>query len=317
MLLLNDFFGAPPIRMEDIDELKRNSPEIIVYAVPAIILFTVLEMIAARRERRKVYDTAETMGSLLTGIGNLFISLLLKAVLIYWGVLIYNMLPWRMAFSWWTLLPCLIIFDFCSYWSHRISHFVRFFWATHVVHHSSEHYNLSVSFRQSWIQHLKIIFFLPVALVGFHPVIFFVANQIAILFQFWQHTEYIRKLHPIIEYLFVTPSNHRVHHGSDEKYLDKNFGVIFAVWDRWLGTFQPEEEKPTYGITTKITQKVNPLYLNFHELRDIWRDMKNAKSFRKKMYYLFGSPAKIAREKKEMNQDIALKESEDGWQGRG
>jgi sterol desaturase/sphingolipid hydroxylase (fatty acid hydroxylase superfamily) len=193
------------------------------------------------------------------------------------------------------MIPCLLVNDFCSYWAHRISHFNRFFWATHVVHHTAENYNLTVSFRLSWVQHFKIIFFLPIAFVGFHPVIIFVVNQIGVLFQFWQHTEYIKRLHPVIEWLVVTPSNHRVHHGSDEKYLDKNFGVIFLIWDKLFRTYQPEEERPTYGITTNIKPTMNPLYLNFHEYKEMAKDVHGAQGFRKKLFYLFGSPTRIAK----------------------
>lgn len=207
-------------------------------------------------------------------------------------------MPWRMQLNWWTLFPCLLVYDFCSYWAHRISHFNRFFWATHVIHHTADNYNLTVSFRLSWIQHFKLLFFIPVALMGFHPVIFFIVNQISVLFQFWQHTEYIGKLHPVVEALVVTPSNHRVHHGSDEKYIDKNFAAVFVFWDKLLGTYQPEEEKPTYGITTRIKHKLNPLHLNFHEYEDMYRDVKKATTFKEKMFYIFGSPNAIAMRKK-------------------
>jgi len=170
-----------------------------------------------------------------------------------------------------------------------------------VVHHSAESYNLTVSFRLSWIQHFKTIFFIPIALVGFHPVIFFIANQISVLFQFWQHTEHVPKLHPWIEKIFVTPSNHRVHHGSEEKYIDKNFAAIFIFWDKLFSTYQPEEEKPTYGLTTKINTSMNPLYLNFHEYKDIFADVKNAKGIRRKLFFMFGSPGAIYRDKLKEN----------------
>jgi sterol desaturase/sphingolipid hydroxylase (fatty acid hydroxylase superfamily) len=290
-------FGAPKIEYDDISRLEQNSPELILYAVPAVILFTIIEIAYSHYSGKKIYDSKETAGSLMTGIGNVLISLALKTTLIYGDVLLYNLVPWRMSLNWWTLIPCILIYDFCSYWSHRISHFNRFFWATHVVHHSGEHYNLTVSFRQSWIQHFKIIFFLPVALIGFHPVIFFITHQVGVLMQFWQHTSCIGKLHPVIEFFLVTPSSHRVHHGTNEKYLDKNFGVIFIFWDRLLRTYQQEEETPQYGLTTKIDHSLNPLYLNFHELKDIYRDVKKAKGFRKKMFYLFGKPVKVAEEK--------------------
>ena len=150
----------------------------------------------------------------------------------------------------------------------------------------------------SWLQNLKIVFFLPVAFMGFHPVILFVTSQISVLFQFWVHTEYIGKLHPIIEYIFATPSNHRVHHGSQDKYLDKNFAATFIIWDRFFGTYAKEEEPAKYGLTTKIGNRLNPVYLNFHEFADMVRDVKNAKGLKNKLFYLFGSPAKIHKRKK-------------------
>lgn len=227
----------------------------------------------------------------------MIISFFLKFTLFFLVICVYNMVPWRISFSWWTIIPCYLILDFCSYWSHRISHIQRFWWATHVVHHSAEDYNLTVSFRLSWIQHLKIVFFLPLAICGFHPVIFFVANQIAVLFQFWVHTEYIGKLHPLIELIFATPSNHRVHHGSQEKYINKNFGATFIFWDRLFGTYVPESVKPVYGLTHQLKNKSNPFYINFHEMIDMWHDVRKAKGIRKKMFFLFGNPIEIAREK--------------------
>jgi sterol desaturase/sphingolipid hydroxylase (fatty acid hydroxylase superfamily) len=169
------------------------------------------------------------------------------------------------------------------------------------VHHSGENYNLTVSFRLSWVQHLKLIFFLPVALIGFHPIIFFIVNQIAVLFQFWVHTEYIRKLHPAFEFVFATPSNHRVHHGSQEKYINKNYGATFIIWDRIYGTFQEEEEQVIYGLTTNIKHKANPLLINFHEYIDIWKDVKSAKGWKLKYFYLFGDPIEISRFKASIN----------------
>lgn len=300
--MFNELFGVDTIPYSAITDLEKASANLIVYAIPAMAFFTLLEAWWGWKHGEHQYNTKEAFGSLFVGLGNVALNLAVKVALIYGCVALYNLVPWRMALNWWTFIPCLLIYDFCSYWAHRVSHFNRFFWATHVVHHTAEHYNLTVSFRLSWMQHFKLLFFVPVALAGFHPVIFFVVHQIGVLFQFWQHTEHIKKLHPVIEWLIVTPSNHRVHHGSDEKYLDKNFGVMFVVWDRLLGTYQPEEERPTYGITTKIKKTLNPLYLNFHEYGDILRDVKAAPSLREKMFYLFGSPAAIARRKKEREE---------------
>ena len=299
---MSKFFGAAPISYEDIANIEQQSGDLIVYAIPLMAFFTVLEIWYSWYSGKKNYDTKESVGSVFAGLGNVAINLLFKVALISGIVYVYNWVPWRMELNWWTLFPCLLIYDFCSYWAHRISHFNRFFWATHVIHHTADNYNLTVSFRLSWVQHFKILFFIPVALLGFHPVVFFIVNQISVLFQFWQHTEYIGKLHPVVEAVFVTPSNHRVHHGSDEKYIDKNFAAVFVFWDKLLGTYQLEEEQPTYGITTKIKQKLNPLHLNFHEYEDMYRDVKKATTFNEKMFYIFGSPGEIASRKKTINK---------------
>ncbi|GAB3043398.1 sterol desaturase family protein [Spirosoma pulveris] len=295
-------FGAEKIPFDSIHNIEKNIPNIILWAVPVMLFFTVIEMAVTYYQEKEFYEKKETIGSILVGLGNLVVTAALKLGLLYMCIWIYNLIPWRMELQWWTLIPCYIIYDFFSYWAHRVSHEQRFWWATHIVHHSGEHYNLTVSYRLSWIQHLKIIFFLPVAFMGFHPIIFFVTNQIAVLFQFWVHTEYIRRMPAWVEYIFATPSNHRVHHGSQEKYIDKNFGATFIFWDRIFGTFQPEEEPVIYGVTTNITNKANPFFINFHEITDMVSDVKRAKGFRKKFFYVFGSPVKIAEEKKEMER---------------
>ncbi|WP_338876244.1 sterol desaturase family protein [Spirosoma sp. SC4-14] len=298
--MIFSLFGADKIPFDSVHILEKNIPNIIVWAVPFMLFFTVIEMVVNYYQEHEHYEKKETIGSILVGLGNLVVSAGLKLGLIYLCIWIYNLLPWRMELQWWTLIPCYIIYDFFSYWAHRVSHEQRFWWATHVVHHSGEHYNLTVSYRLSWIQHLKIIFFLPVAFLGFHPIIFFITNQIAVLFQFWVHTEYIRRMPAWVEYIFATPSNHRVHHGSQEKYIDKNFGATFIFWDRMFGTYQPEEEQVIYGITTNIPNKANPLIINFHEVADMINDVRNAKGLRKKLFYIFGSPVKIAEEKKQV-----------------
>jgi sterol desaturase/sphingolipid hydroxylase (fatty acid hydroxylase superfamily) len=294
---LSTFFGAPKIAMADIDLVEKSAPNLVVYAVPAVLVITVLEFAVSYFLERKNYEEKEVLGSILVGAGNLLINLVMKTVMLYGVVWLYNLIPYRMPLNWWTFIPCFLIYDFCTYWTHRVSHFCRFFWASHVVHHSAEHYNLTVNFRQSWFQYTKIIFFIPLILTGVHPVIFFVANQLSILYQFWVHTEAIGKLHPFIEKHFGTPSNHRVHHGSQEKYLDKNFGAMFMVWDHLLGTFQYEEEKPRYGITSPLKSKINPVYLNLHEFQDIIADVKHADTLSRKLYYVFASPGSIAKRK--------------------
>jgi sterol desaturase/sphingolipid hydroxylase (fatty acid hydroxylase superfamily) len=290
----NELFGADQIPLTTINELKASAPDIIVYAAPFMFLFVIIEYAISRKLNHEIYDRNETIGSTLVGMGNVAIGLFLKAALLYVFILVYNAVPWRLSLQWWTFIPCYIIFDFCSYWAHRVSHHVRFLWGTHVTHHSADHYNLSVSFRLSWIQYVKIVFFLPVALMGFHPIILFATNQVAVLFQFAQHTEYIRKLHPVIEYIFATPSNHRVHHGSQEKYINKNFGATFMLWDHLFGTYVPEEEAVKYGLTHELDRKHDPIHINFHEYSDIVKDVRNARSFREALFYIVGDPVDVA-----------------------
>lgn len=296
--MTESLFGAPKIPLDNLSLIEKDAPNLILWAVPAMILFTAIEILITYFQEKPYYEKQETIGSVLVGLGSLAVGASLKFALLFAVVWLYNQLPWRMSLNWWTFIPCYVIFDLCSYWAHRISHEQRFWWATHVVHHSGERYNLSVSFRLSWIQNLKTIFFLPVALIGFHPIIFFTTNQVAVLFQFWVHTEYIRRMPRWVEYIFATPSNHRVHHGSQPKYIDKNYGATFIFWDRIFGTYQLEEEPPIYGITTNISNKANPLMINFHEVADIVRDVKGAKGLRKKLFYIFGSPIKVDEEKK-------------------
>lgn len=290
-------FGAKRLALEELYLLQNGTPNLIAYALPVIVVFTVLEFALGKIFKHEDYTHEELKGSLWVGLGNLLVNLMLKSSLLIAAVWLYNLLPWRMQFSWWSLIPCFFIYDFCSYWSHRISHFNRFFWASHVVHHSAEHYNLTVAFRQSWVQHIKIVFFIPVALCGFHPIVFMVASQISTLYQFWVHTEAIGKLHPLIEKYFGTPSNHRVHHGSQEKYLDKNFGATFMIWDHLFGSFQYEEEKPKYGLTSPIKNKSNPFELNFHEYRSILQDLKQSDGLKEMLFFMFASPEKVYRYK--------------------
>ena len=298
MEILN-LFGADPIDFAHVGKLEANAPNIIIWAAPVMFFFVLLEYIIASYQNKKYYNRKETIGSILVGLGNVTLGFIIKVLLLYVLTFIYNLIPWRMSFQWWTLIPCYIIFDLCSYWAHRVSHHLRFFWATHVPHHSGENYNLTVSFRLSWAQYFKIVFFFPASLIGFHPVIVFVTNQIAVLFQFWVHTEYIRKMPAFIEYIFATPSNHRVHHGSQEKYINKNFGATFIIWDRIFGTFQEEEEKAIYGLTHNISHKDNPIHINFHEYIAMFSDVKNGKTFKEKLFYIFGDPELISKYKKE------------------
>lgn len=296
-------FGAEKIETGNIHHLIQSAPDMLTWAFPVMVFLVLAEYFAARRQQKTLYEYRETMGTLAVGVGNLLAGVGVKALFIYTLISIYNWVPWRMVMDWWTIIPCYLFYDFCGYWIHRLSHHQRIWWAVHVVHHSAEQYNLMVSWRLSWMEYAKTMLLLPVALAGFHPVIIFVSNQIGVLYQFWIHTSYVPKLCPLIEYVFVTPSHHRVHHGSQEKYINRNFGGTFIIWDRIFGTFQPEDEPVVYGITQGLTNKVNPLHINFHEFIDMLRDVKGEKKITRKLFFIFGDPVEIGKTKKKARKE--------------
>ncbi len=184
---------------------------------------------------------------------------------------------------------CFLGVDFLYYWFHRLSHEVNAFWAAHVVHHQSEDYNLAVALRQGAFQGVfSWVFYLPLALVGVPPIMFLTLSSIDTLYQFWIHTRAIDRLGPL-EWVLNTPSHHRVHHGRNPKYLDRNHAGALIVWDRLFGTFQAEEEEPVYGIT-KPLQSWNPLWANVHGFVDIARDVARARSWDDRWGFVFGAP---------------------------
>lgn len=294
-----------PIRLEDLQ--LENWPNIILWAAPIMFFLVFLEWGISIYQKKDTYDTKDFLAAAFIGFVNLGISASIKLATFGVAIFCYNISPFQIPATWWSFLLCFIGIDFARYWAHRISHEQRFWWATHITHHNSEKYNLSVSFRLGWTQHIKIIFFIPVMLIGFDPFVFFICHQIAVLYQFWIHTEYITKLHPAIEYFFTTPSHHRVHHASDAHYLDKNYGSTLIIWDRMFGTFMPEGEKPTYGIT-KPVNTYNPFHLNFHEWKDIFRDLKKAKNLKEMFRILFDKPGAEVIKKRE-NEEWKMKKS--------
>ncbi len=280
---------------------------IIQLAAIPMILLVVLEWIFTIVQKKDYYDGLDSISATFIGIVNVGISAFLKIGI--YGIILffYNAVPWSIPRVWWAYILCILSIDFCRYWAHRLTHVNRFWWATHVTHHNSEKYNWSVSFRLGWTQHIKIIFFIPVALAGFDPVVFFICHQIEVLYQFWIHTEYIRKLPAPIEYIFTTPSHHRVHHSKNVNYIDKNFGSTLIIWDRIFGTFQVENEQADYGITKPINS-YNPITLNFHEWKDIASDVIKSRSLKEAYSMLFTNPSKLEAVKAEFNY-IYLKKS--------
>jgi sterol desaturase/sphingolipid hydroxylase (fatty acid hydroxylase superfamily) len=292
------------ITIEQIKEM--DLPPIIQYAIPVIFLFVIIEWVVSVYQKRKLYEKKDFFAALTIGVVNLFISASIKMT--FFGIMLffYNIVPWTISHTWWAYILCFIAIDFCNYWAHRLAHEKRFWWATHVTHHSSSYMNFSVAFRTGWTQHIKVVYFIPVPLIGFDPIMFFVCYQISILYQFIIHTEVVPKLPWLIEFLLVTPSHHRVHHGTNTHYIDKNYGAVLIIWDRLLGTFQVEDEKPVYGIT-KPVNSYNPVVLVFHEWVDIFKDLKDAGSFKEAWRILFSPPGTIVTEKQ--RQEVEYQEN--------
>lgn len=267
--------------------------ELILYAIPAFVLLLVVELLSfkyARDEDLVGYEAKDTRTSLTMGGGNVAINAVWKlaVVAVYAGL--YELTPLRMpADMWWTYALLFLADDFAYYWFHRIHHEMRIFWASHVVHHSSEHYNLSTALRQTWTPMTALPFWVPLALLGFPPWMILTQQAISLIYQFWIHTERVQRMPRWFEFFFNTPSHHRVHHGSNEVYLDRNYGGILIVWDRLFGTFQGETEKVRYGLTRNI-RTFKPTRVAFHEFLAIAHDVRHAKSWRERCGYLFRGP---------------------------
>ncbi len=183
----------------------------------------------------------------------------------------------------------MVLWDLLYYWDHRLQHEVRLLWANHVAHHSSERYNLSTALRQPWTSLMLAWAFAPMPLLGFHPHTVMRAGQINLLYQFWIHTEAIDRLPPAAEQVLNTPSHHRVHHGTNPQYLDKNYGGVLIVWDKLFGTFEPEVRRLRYGLTKNIGT-FNPVRIGFGEYVAIARDVKAAKGWRNKLSHVLRGP---------------------------
>lgn len=271
------------------DLKNMDLPPLVLYAVPFMLTLVLVEYLIGQYQNRTLYHGKDFLASVGIGIGNLVVNYGFKMIMFICVLFFYNISPLRMPNTWWSFALCFIAIDFVRYWAHRWAHVQTWLWATHVTHHSSEYYNFGVTFRLSWTQQIKVIFFAPLGFLGFDPVVFFICHQLAILYQFWIHTELIGKLPWLIEFIWVTPSHHRVHHGINPKYIDKNYGSSLIIWDRMFGTFQKEEEKVDYGITTPV-KSFNPVYLNFHIWIDLFRDMRHAKSLKDVKEITFGYP---------------------------
>ncbi len=269
-------------------------PNIVLYAIPFFIVTILLEAYFTTKKKMQVYVKKDTFTSLSMGIGNVLLGFVNKVYILLIFYYVYsNYRIFTMPITWYSYILLLFLEDFTYYWYHRISHTSRFFWASHVIHHSSQKYNLGTALRQTWTGgFFGFIFWLWLPLLGFHPALLFLQMGVSLIYQYWIHTEMITKMPRWFEYIMNTPSHHRVHHASNVRYLDKNHAGIFIIWDRMFGTFQPElkEEKPIYGLTTNI-KTYNPIKVAFHEWIAMFKDMAKAKTnFFNRILYLVKPP---------------------------
>ncbi|MGV9247736.1 sterol desaturase family protein [Streptomyces sp. NPDC003710] len=265
----------------------------VVYAIPAFVLLVVVEALSYRflpDDDERGYELRDSVTSMSMGAGSQVIALPWKAVTVVMYAALFTVSPWHLSpASGWTWVLLFFAEDLAYYAFHRAHHRVRVLWASHVVHHSSLHFNLSTALRQSWTPMTALPFWLPLALVGIPPWMILLEQSVSLIYQFFLHTERVDKLWRPVERVFNTPSHHRVHHGSNRVYLDRNYGGILIVWDRLFRTFEPEGERAVYGLTKNI-DTYNPLRVAFHEYAAAWRDVRAARRWRDRAGYLFGPP---------------------------
>jgi sterol desaturase/sphingolipid hydroxylase (fatty acid hydroxylase superfamily) len=263
----------------------------VTLAVPIFIVSMILEMIVSHFKKDKLYRFNDSISNLSNGLGQQAIGVVSKVVQIYCYTWIYNNSGF---FTFNTGNPAhwiiaLLMADFSYYLFHWASHRTNILVGSHVVHHQSEEYNLSVAMRQSWLTRFySWLFYLPLAVAGVPTPMFIGVMGAVIIYQFWVHSQYIGKL-GLMEKIFVTPSHHRVHHGRNPEYVDKNFGAIFIVWDKMFGTFAEEKAEVVYGIVTP-SNTWNPLWANFRYYNKLWTEAKMASHPVDKIKVWFAKP---------------------------
>ena len=259
-------------------------------AIPFFFLAMGIEIWLDRYRDTKLYRLNDSITNLSAGTSQQVMGLFLKVLTLgVYEVVYANFALFKVPHIWWSWVVAFVLYDFCYYWAHRMSHEVNLFWSGHVVHHQSEEYNLSVALRQSWFQGVWTApAYLPMALLGFDTTQLLIVGGINLIYQFWIHTEMIDRM-GVLESVMNTPSHHRVHHGRNPKYIDKNHAGVFIIWDRLFGTFQVEEERPVYGITTPINSW-NPVWANFSHYEHIGHQLRDAHSLTDKLKVLFYKP---------------------------
>ncbi|MFT5645826.1 MAG: alkylglycerol monooxygenase [Aureispira sp.] len=264
--------------------------KIMLCAIPIFFLLIGIELLIARLHKKELYRFNDAISNISCGISQQAIGIFIKVITLGGYVYCYQLSPFKIPNTWWTYILLFFAIDLLYYWFHRYAHEISFFWGTHVVHHQSEDYNLSVALRQSAFQSLiSGIFYLPLAIIGFDPIPFLFMNTIQTLYQFWIHTETIDKMPAWFEYAFNTPSHHRVHHGRNPKYIDKNHGGTLILFDRWFGTFQVEEETVVYGVTKSLSTW-NPIWANLDYYNDLRKEFSRTKGYKDKIRLFLKKP---------------------------
>ena len=262
----------------------------ISFIIPFFILLIIIEEYIAYRKNIKINRAADIISSLSSGITNVTRDgAKLGFILISYSWLVEHITIYKLEPLWLAITIAFIIEDFAGYWFHRMNHRINFFWNRHVIHHSSEEFNLACALRQSISDNIKFhaILFIPAALLGIPATLFAIISPIHLFMQFWYHTQLIDKM-GFLEKILVTPSHHRVHHAINEEYLDKNYSQIFIVWDKLFGTFQEENKlnPPIYGII-RPANTWNPIVINFKHLLQILKDAYRAENFKDKVKIWF------------------------------
>lgn len=271
----------------NLDALTTQIDEVFFMIGAAILLIEIAEVFFKGKPKARTFG--EMLVSASTQIPYLFIEafILTGAYSLFW--IISQGLPWSIPVTWWSIALVVVFADITYYWEHRIAHEVRLLWTQHAVHHSSRDMNIITGVRFGPLEGLwSLVAHLPLAFMGFAPEAIVFGIVAVLAYQTWLHTELIGKLGPL-EWILNTPSHHRVHHGSDAKYLDRNYGGILIIWDRIWGTFQEEEETPRYGLTRDFDSR-NPIKVWFSEWPELLRDLFKSRSLSEAISYLFRGP---------------------------
>jgi sterol desaturase/sphingolipid hydroxylase (fatty acid hydroxylase superfamily) len=280
-----------------IDRLVSIDP--VAIAIPVFVALIIIELLAVRLGWRGDYDWRDTGTSLVMGLGSTISGALVGGAVAGIAIWVWQQRLFDVPITWWSLALCFVLDDLGYYVFHRSAHRVRWFWASHVIHHSSQHYNLSTALRQTWTGafSLGFIFRLPLLLIGFAPALVLFCGGINLIYQFWIHTELVGRMPRWFEAVMNTPSHHRVHHGTNPRYLDRNYAGVFIIWDRMFGTFEAEraDDPPRYGIIRNLAS-FNPLWVATHEWLGIARDLARARSLKMAWTAIAAPPGTLSGE---------------------